>query len=215
MLYGYAKSYDGLLSLDELTLSFLDIGITPECIFIEKIVSRKKTRAEYDILMLRLMKGDILYLCALDDLGSDLLQVSNSWQEIVHTLGADIVVLGDEDILDSRVIKTEGSITSDALFHSLLRYLDSLNRQRVRNRQKKGFDEAKSKGVRMGRPQRETTPEQRQVVEAWKRGELKIAEAVHLTGIPKRTFYWLFRKFKPDRFTTIQDSPEDTKDGSG
>ncbi|MCL2547649.1 MAG: recombinase family protein [Symbiobacteriaceae bacterium] len=207
MLYGYAKSYKDLPSVDVLMQSFLDIGIPPDCVFVDKVISSKKIRAEYDLLRFRLVRGDVVYLCALDDLGSDLLQVSNTWKDIVNTLGADIVILGYEGILDSRVIKTDDGITSDALFHSLLRYLGSLNRQRVSNRQKKAFEAAKSKGVRLGRPRREITSEQRQIVEAWKRDEMQVSEAIRLTGIPKRTFYWLFRKSKPDRFTTIQ-SPD-------
>ena len=214
MLYGYAKSYNGMPTVDELMQSFLEMGIPPNCVFIDRVVSNNKKRPAYDLLRLKLLRSDILYLYALDDLGTNLLEASNTWEDITHTLGADIVVLGYEGILDSRAFRittaTDG-LTTDTLFLSLLRYLETLRRQRMRSRQMKGYEVAKSKGVRLGRPRYEVTLEQRQIADAWRRGELKGRDAIRLSGLPKTTFYALFRKTKLDRFTSIQ-SPDNIEE---
>lgn len=97
-------------------------------------------------------QGDVIYLDALDRLGRDYDGIIKEWKEITRDLGADIVVLENASLFDSRKFRETGDIGKlmEDQFLALLAYVAEQERKKMKQRQQEGIAVAKAKGVRFG-----------------------------------------------------------------
>ncbi len=122
---------------------------------------------------------------ALNRLGRNYDEIISEWKDITRNINADIVVLENETLFDSRKFKAMntddsklGSLMEDQ-FLSLLSYVADQERKKILKRQTEGIAEARKAGKHLGRPQLDLSTlstEQRTLLEAnyeaWKCREL-------------------------------------------
>ncbi len=88
----------------------LALGIEERMIFVDKQSGKDFNRPSYQTMKRILRKGDLLYLDALDRLGRDYEGIIYEWKHITRNIQADIVVLENETLFDSRKYREMGDI---------------------------------------------------------------------------------------------------------
>src|SRR5690606_35424561 len=89
-----------------------------------------------------------------DRLGRNYDEVIKEWKYITREVGADIVLLENEALFDSRKFRAMGDMGKlmEDQFLSLLSYVADQERKKIRQRQKEGIEAAKRRGKQIGRP---------------------------------------------------------------
>lgn len=151
------------------------LGIDERDIYIDHASGKDFNRPQYQNMKSRLRSGDLVYVDAIDRLGRNYEAIISEWKEITHQINADIVVLENETLFDSRKFKamnTEdsqlGSLMEDQ-FLSLLSYVADQERKKILKRQREGIEAARKAGKHLGRPaiNLETlSKEQREILDA-------------------------------------------------
>jgi DNA invertase Pin-like site-specific DNA recombinase len=159
--------------------------------FIDKQSGKDFDRPEYQAMKRVIEEGDLIYIDALDRLGRDYDGIIQEWKEITRTIGADIVILENETLFDSRKFKKMGDIGKlmEDQFLSLLGYVAEQERKKIRQRQKEGIEQARKEGRAYGRPKVEVGSKFMEAYKQWRNGEIKAVEAMRLAGMKKVTFY--------------------------
>lgn len=177
-------------------------GVAERNLFIDKASGKNFDRPEYKVLRRALQQGDLVYIDALDRLGRNYDEVISEWKYITRTLGADIVVLENEALFDSRKFRDMGDMGKlmEDQFLSLLAYVADQERKKIRQRQREGIALAKQQGKHLGRPVEELTDEQRktwrEVYPRWKAGQVKAVEFMRLLDVKKTKFYRLVKEYE-------------------
>ena len=191
MIFAYARVSTAEQNTTRQEEKFITLGIEPPCIFIDKASGKDFSREQYQLLKQRLRRDDLIYIDSLDRLGRNYDAVQKEWREITHDIGADVVVLEQDEFFDSRKFRTMGDIgkVMEDMFLSLLSYVADMERKKLLTRQREGIDIANRNGVRFGRPGLELSKEQERTISSWREGRITAVEAMRLTGISKSTFY--------------------------
>jgi DNA invertase Pin-like site-specific DNA recombinase len=131
-----------------------ELGIEDRFIFIDKQSGKDFEREQYQAMKRIIRENDLLFLDALDRLGRDYEGIIREWKVITRELGADIVILENETLFDSRKFKQMGDMGKlmEDQFLSLLSYVADQERKKIRQRQAEGIAVAKAKGKHLGRP---------------------------------------------------------------
>ncbi|BAF60626.1 site-specific recombinases [Pelotomaculum thermopropionicum SI] len=169
-----------------------ELGIEDRFIFVDHGWSGKDfDRPEYQAMKRIVRPGDVIYLDALDRLGRDYDGIIKEWKEITCDLGADIVVLENASLFDSRKFREMGDIGKlmEDQFLALLAYVAEQERKKMKQRQQEGIAVAKAKGVRFGRPGCQVPPNFREICQEWKEGKITAVEAMRRAGMKKTSFY--------------------------
>ena len=181
------------------------LGIADRNIFIDKASGKDFNRPEYQTLRRALQPGDLVYIDALDRLGRNYDGIISEWKYITREIGADIVVLENQSLFDSRKFREMGDMGKlmEDQFLSLLSYVAEQERKKIRQRQREGIEQAKAEGKRIGRPavsfdtmseeQRKTW---REVYPRWKSEQVKAVEFMRLLDVKKTTFYKLVKEYE-------------------
>lgn len=167
------------------------LGVEKRFIFIDKQSGKDFDRPEYQAMKRVIEEGDLIYIDALDRLGRDYDGIIQEWKEITRTLGADIVILENATLFDSRKFKEMGDIGKlmEDQFLSLLGYVAEQERKKIRQRQREGIDQARKEGRAYGRPKVEAGSKFIEAYKQWKNEEIKAVDAMKLAGMKKVTFY--------------------------
>jgi DNA invertase Pin-like site-specific DNA recombinase len=128
----------------------LELGIEERMIFVDKQSGKDFDRPGYQAMKRILREGDIIYFDALDRLGRNYDAVINEWKYITRELKADIVVLENASLFDSRKFREMGDIgrLMEDQFLSLLAYVADQERKKIKQRQAEGIALAKKNGCR-------------------------------------------------------------------
>jgi DNA invertase Pin-like site-specific DNA recombinase len=119
--------------------------------------------------------------------------------------GADIIVMENETLFDSRKFKQMGDLGKlmEVQFLSLLSYVAEQERKKIRQRQAEGIAVAKAEGRHLGRPPinlESLSKEQRSTFEAlyprWERKEITAVEFMDKLSIKKNTFYKIVKEYE-------------------
>ena len=184
------------------------LGIDDRDIYIDHASGKDFNRPQYQNMKSRLREGDLVYVDALDRLGRNYEAIISEWKEITRQIGADIVVLENETLFDSRKFKAMnsedsqlGSLMEDQ-FLSLLSYVADQERKKILKRQKEGIEAARKAGKHLGRPSislETLSKEQRAILEAnfekWQAKEIKGVEFMEMLGLKKNTFYKVVKEY--------------------
>ena len=207
--FGYIRVSTKDQNIERQLNKMLELGIQERDIFIDKASGKNFDRPQYQALKIQLRKGDLVYVDALDRLGRDYDGIIKEWKYITREVDADIVVLENETLFDSRKFKamnTEdgklGSLMEDQ-FLSLLSYVADQERKKILKRQAEGIAEARKAGKHLGRPKLDLstlTKGQREVLEAnyeaWKRKELTGVKFAEMLGLKKNSFYKIVKEYE-------------------
>lgn len=184
------------------------LGIDERDIYIDHASGKDFNRPQYQNMKSRLREGDLIYVDALDRLGRNYEAIISEWKEITRKINADIVVLENATLFDSRKFKAMnsedsqlGSLMEDQ-FLSLLSYVADQERKKILKRQKEGIAAARKAGKHLGRPaiNLETlSKEQREILETnfekWRAKEIKGVEFMEMLGLKKNTFYKVIKEY--------------------
>lgn len=183
----------------------MERGVEARRIFVDKASGRHFNRPQYQLLRKILSTGDIVYIDALDRMGRNYDEVISEWKYITRELQADIVVLENETLFDSRKFREMGDMgrLMEDQFLSLLSYVADQERKKIRQRQAEGIAVAKSQGKHLGRPQvnlSALSKQQMNIIEEthskWKSGEITAVMFMEMLELKKNTFYKIMKEYK-------------------
>lgn len=184
-----------------------ELGVEERFIFVDKASGKDFNREQYQAMRSIARKDDLIYLDSLDRLGRNYDEIIQEWKHITRSLGADIVVLDNETLFDSRKFKEMnelGKLMEDQ-FLSLLAYVAEQERSKILVRQKEGIAAAKAKGKHLGRPAinlNSLSPDVRRKLEdnyeCWVNKELTSVAFAKLLGLKKNTFYKIVEQYKQE-----------------
>lgn len=183
--------------------TFRECGIEIDEIFGDKMSGKSMDRPGYQKMLEKLGPGDLVIFSSLDRMSRSYDDIAEEWRYITKEKGADILILDMRDLLDTRKGKDlVGTLISD-LVVKLLSYVAETERQNIRKRQAEGIaampvDEngrriSKKTGRGFG-PAEKRPDNFTEVYERQQRGEIKLAEALKLTGIGRTKWYELARE---------------------
>ena len=182
-------------------------GIEDRFLFQDVASGKNFDRPGYLAMKSVLRSGDCLYVDALDRLGRDYDSIIKEWKQITRDMNCDIVALDNEALFDSRKFKQMGDIgrmLEDQLL-AVLAYVADVERKKTLQRQKQGIAEAKSAGIRFGRPSSiEDWELFDRTAKRWCAGEITAAEACRITGAKKTSWY----KYTKERGFKREEKPE-------
>ncbi|MEB9844984.1 recombinase family protein [Bacillus cereus] len=182
-----------------------DLQIEDRFIFIDKESGKNFERPSYQSMKKIIREGDLLHIDSLDRLGRNYDGVITEWKYITRELKADIVVLDNETLFDSRKFKDMGDMGKlmEDQFLSLLSYVAEQERNKIKQRQAEGIAEAKRKGQKFGRPviKLETLSKEQQKIlkdnyDRWKSEEIKGVEFSEMLNLKKTSFYKIMKEYE-------------------
>ncbi len=195
MMYGYARISAKDQNEIRQLISLWDFGITNDRIYTDRQSGKDFNRTEYQKIIRRLKRGDVLVVKSIDRLGRNYNEILEQWQHITKTVKADIVVL-DIPILDTRQHKDLiGTLISDIVLQ-LLSYVAQNERENIRQRQAEGIAAAKARGVHFGRSQRYFPENYFYLYEKFKRKEIRQGQMIAEIGCCDSTYYRMLKTFK-------------------
>lgn len=142
--YAYARVSSKSQNLARQLDGFAAMGITKNHIYSDKLSGKDFERSNYEKLINKLKKGDLLVISSLDRLGRNYDMILREWTHITKNLCADILVL-DMPLLDtrSRTGDLTGRFIADLVLQ-VLSYVAQKERENTRQCQRKGIASAKS-----------------------------------------------------------------------
>ena len=149
--YAYVRVSTKEQNIDRQLAALKPYDVPPNNIFCDYQSGKDFCRPEYQKMLKRIRRGDLLLVKSIDRLGRNYNEILGQWQFITKELQADIVVL-DMELLDTRT--TGGSITGmfiADLVLQIMAYFAQTERESIHQRQAEGIAAAKAKGKRFGR----------------------------------------------------------------
>ena len=164
------------------------LGLRREHIFLDKQSGKDFCRPQYQRLLHRLRRGDLLLLHSIDRLGRNYQEILEQWRLLTQQRGVDIRVL-DMPLLDTTLSKDlMGTFIADLVLQ-LLSFVAQNEREAIRTRQAEGIAAAKRRGVRFGRPPKVDAADFAATYRLWSAGTLRAAEAAQALCVSRSTFY--------------------------
>lgn len=157
-------------------------------IYVDKQSGKDFNRPEYQKLLKKLRKGDLLYVLSIDRLGRDYEEIQNQWRILTHEYGVDICVI-DMPLLDTRNGKDlMGTFIADLVLQ-ILSFVAQNERESIKKRQAEGIAAAKARGVKFGRPPIPLPDNFFEVHAAWWNKKMTLQQAAKACEMPVGTFY--------------------------
>lgn len=207
--FGYVRVSDKGQNVERQDIKMIERGVAERDIFIDKASGKDFDRPQYQALRQVIREGDLVYMDALDRLGRNYEEIINEWKYITRTINADILILENEALFDSRKFKamnTEDSNLGNLMedqFLSLLAYVAEQERKKMLKRQKEGIAVAKAKGKHLGRPKLNLSTlskQQRDDLDAnyqtWKNKKLTGVKFMGVLELKKNSFYKIISEYE-------------------
>ena len=173
------------------------LGLNFKKIYIDKNSGKDFERPQYQSMLVKLKKDDILYIKSIDRLGRNYNEILEQWRFLTKEKGIDIVVL-DMPLLDTRRGKDlMGTFLSDIVLQ-ILSFVAENERSNIRQRQAEGIAAAKKRGVKFGRPAIPLPDNFFQILKLWQNKKVPLRKAAEKCDMPVGTFYSKAKKI--DRF---------------
>lgn len=184
---GYVRVSTKEQNEDRQRIALQEVGVEEKNIYIDKQSGKNFERPQYQKLLRKIKKDDLLYIKSIDRLGRNYEEILEQWRLLTKEKGGDIVVL-DMPLLDTRRGKDlMGTFLSDIVLQ-VLSFVAENERTNIRQRQAEGIAAAKAKGVRFGRPPKPLPDNFHSCYQRWKQGEITGTAAAKECGMPLATF---------------------------
>ncbi len=185
--YGYVRVSTKEQNEDRQILALSDFPISRENLYTDKVSGKDFHRPQYQRMVKKLRKGDILVVKSIDRLGRNYEEILEQWRRLTKEKGVDIVVI-DMPLLDTRNKNDlTGTLIADIVLN-LLSYVAQTERENMRQRQAEGIAAARKKGVKFGRPPIPVPEAFEKVSKRWENGEISSRNAAMQLGISQNTF---------------------------
>lgn len=196
MEYAYIRVSTKTQKIDRQYEKIKGLGIDDRFIYVDRESGKDFNRTNYQKLIKKLKKDDLLIVKSIDRLGRNYQMILEEWTRITKTIGADIKVL-DMPLLDTRIEGRNlvGKFISDIVLQVLL-FVAENERNNIKERQAEGIRIAKEKGIRFGRPKAITPPNTNEILLQFINKEITNVEAAKLIGVSRGTFFRLAKEFK-------------------
>lgn len=141
--YAYARVSSKTQNLARQTDCFLALGIPKNNIYSDKLSGKDFDRKNYERLLRKLRRDDVLVVSSIDRLGRNYDMILKEWTRITKTIGADVIVL-DMPLLDTRAQTGDltGRFVADLVLQ-ILSYVAQKERENIKERQREGIASAK------------------------------------------------------------------------
>ena len=192
MIYGYVRVSTREQNEERQMIAMREFGV--DKIFVDKQSGKDFDRPQYQKLLRKLKKDDVLVIKSIDRLGRNYDEVLEQWRCITKEKQAAIVVL-DMPLLDTRQNRDlTGTLIADIVLQ-LLSYVAQTEREFIRQRQKEGIAAAKARGVKFGREAIPIPPEFEACAAEWSAGRLSARGGARLLNVSTKTFIrWLHQQ---------------------
>ena len=149
MKYAYVRVSTASQNIDRQMEEMYRQDIEVKNIFIDYQSGKDFERKNYQKLLKKLKKDDLLVIKSIDRLGRDYNMILDEWKKITKIIEADIMVI-DMPLLDTRVEGKNlvGKFISDIVLQ-VLSFVAQNERENIKQRQAEGIRIAKAKGVHM------------------------------------------------------------------
>ena len=185
--YGYVRVSTREQNEDRQMIALRDFPVLPENIYLDKLSGKDFNRPEYQKLLRRLKKKDILVIKSIDRLGRNYKEILDQWRYLTKSKEIYIVVL-DMPLLDTRKSNDLiGTLIADIVLQ-LLSYVAETERENIKQRQAEGIAAAKARGVKFGRPNKKDPHNFYKVYSRWRYGKISGREAARQLGVSYTTF---------------------------
>ena len=189
MNYGYIRVSSIDQCEDRQWLALKQFDIPRKNIYVDKVSGKNFDRPQYNRLVKKLKKGDVLIVLSIDRLGRNYDEIQNQWRVITKVKQVDIVVL-DMPLLDTRKKGDQdltGTFIADMVLQ-ILAYVAQIERENIKQRQKEGIYAAKSRGVIFGRPRKDVPQNFKEIKNQWLQNQITSRQAAKALGIAQSTF---------------------------
>lgn len=199
MKYAYVRVSTASQNIDRQMEEMFRQDIEFKNIFIDYQSSKDFERKNYQKLIKRLKKDDLLVIKSIDRLGRDYNMILDEWKKITKIIEADIMVI-DMPLLDTRVEGKNlvGKFISDIVLQ-VLSFVAQNERENIKQRQAEGIRIAKAKGVHMGRPNYVLPNNYEHVINKYIKREINNKEAQQLLNMSRGTFFKYLKIYKEKR----------------
>lgn len=186
-IYGYVRVSSREQNEDRQRIALHDAGVPSHHIYHDKQSGKDFERPQYQKLLRKLRRDDVLVVKSIDRLGRNYAEILDQWWLLTKERGVDIVVL-DMPLLDTRRGKDLiGTFLADIVLQ-VLSFVAENERNNIRQRQAEGIAAAKARGVRFGRPPKPLPENFAVVCKDWQDGKITGVEAARRCGMPLSTF---------------------------
>lgn len=199
MKYAYVRVSTASQNIDRQMEEMYRQDIEVKNIFIDYQSGKDFERKNYQKLLKRLKKDDLLVIKSIDRLGRDYNMILDEWKKITKIIEADIMVI-DIPLLDTRVEGKNlvGKFISDIVLQ-VLSFVAQNERENIKQRQAEGIRIAKAKGVHMGRPNYVLPNNYEHVINKYIKREINNKEAQQLLNMSRGTFFKYLKIYKETR----------------
>lgn len=189
-IYAYARVSARDQNLARQLDAFERFGVEPKRIYCDKKSGKDFDRTNYNRLMKRLKRGDLVVIQSIDRLGRDYTMIMEEWSRITRKLCADILVL-DMPLLDTREKKDSlvGKFISDIVLQ-ILSFVAENERANIRARQAEGIRSAKARGVRFGRPRKTYSEQFLEAARLYRLKRITLPAALQSSGLKRSNFFY-------------------------
>ena len=195
MTYGYARVSSLEQHEERQLIALKKAGVRRKTLYVDKQSGKDFQRPQYQRMLQRLKKDDLLCIKSIDRLGRNYGEILGQWRLLTKEKGVDILVL-DMPLLDTRNGKDlMGTFLSDIVLQ-VLSFVAENERESIRQRQLEGIEAAKERGVQFGRPVVPAPEDFPAIISEWESGQLPFAEALAQTGLSRGTFYRRLREYR-------------------
>lgn len=186
-VYGYIRVSTKEQNEERQVIALRESGVTDNHIFMDKQSGKDFDRPQYQIMIQKMKRGDVLYIKSIDRLGRNYEEILIQWRTLTKERGIDIAVL-NMPLLDTRRGKDLiGTFLSDVVLQ-VLSFVAENERNNIRQRQAEGIAAAKARGVKFGRPRKPLPTNFYSMYKKWKCGEISGMAAARECGMPLSTF---------------------------
>ena len=193
-IYGYIRVSSRDQNEDRQFIALRETNVPEKNIYIDKQSGKDFERPQYKKLVKKLKRDDLLYIKSIDRLGRNYEEIQNQWRLLTKEKGVDICVI-DMPLLDTRNGKDlMGTFIADLVLQ-ILSFVSESERNNIKKRQAEGIAAARARGVHLGRPVKEAPENFPEIVKAWEKGEITLAEALKQSNMGQTSFYRRRREY--------------------
>lgn len=195
-VYGYVRVSSTDQNEGRQLIEMRKVGVEEKMIYRDKQSGKDFNRPNYQKLLKKLKKGDLLYVMSIDRLGRNYEEIQEQWRFLTREKEVDIAII-DMPLLDTRNGKDlMGTFLADIVLQ-VLSFVAQNERENIRSRQAQGIAVAKQNGVKFGRPSFNLPKNFSEVSAKWEEKEITAIKAAEICGMGLSTFY---RKAKKESF---------------